>query len=928
MTQERTKIKFRVNGKVVELEVDPAATLLDVLREQLGLTGVKRGCDTGDCGACTVIINGETFRSCLVPILKVEGKDVITVEGLAEGGKLHPLQEAFIECGAVQCGFCTPGMLLSAKALLDRNPNPTREEVRQAISGNLCRCTGYKKIIDAIMLAAERMRGEVGERGKVEANITGAVGRRVKRLDALKKVTGKAIFAEDLRFEGMLHAQVLRSPLPHARIKSIDISEAVKLSGVSAVLTAKDVPGENRIGILGGPFRDQPVLCEDKVRFVGDPIALVAAETKEIAEEAVKLIKVEYEELPPVFDAVEAMKEDAPKVHQGSNIKAHRKIRKGNVEEGFRNSDIIVEGTYSTPFYAHAYLEPEAGIAKMDEEGNLIIWACTQFPSNVREEVARVLDLPLSKVRVIQTTTGGGFGGKLDISVHCHIALLAFKTGKPVRLVWSREESTTAATKRHPFLIRYKTGATKEGRLLAAKVEIIGNTGAYSSYGPAVLTRAAVHATGPYNVPHVEVDAFMVYTNNPVAGAMRGFGTPQVAIAHETQIEKVAEALGMDPIEVRLRNAFEVGSITPTGQVLEHSVGLKKALIEAQNLAAEWRREIQLGENLSKKKGIGIGVMWYGIGNTGHPNPSGAFVELLDDGSALVLTSAAEIGQGMDTVLAQIAAEELGIDDITKIKVYSGDTAFPLARGTSASGQTYITGNAVRLAAREAREPLLEQIAKVWGVNKEELCLAEGEIRARGSDRKISLAEAVQMCRGLGILTLGHGWFNPRTTPLTPETGQGDAYATYSFATHLAEVEVDVETGEVQVTRFAAFNDVGRAINPVGVEGQIEGGISMGLGHALMEELVVEKGVIQNPDLAQYLIPTSLDMPEEILAEIIEEAEPSGPFGAKGVGEPALVPTAPAILNAIYDAVGVRITELPATSERVFQALKESKKAK
>jgi len=748
------------------------------------------------------------------------------------------------------------------------------------------------------------------------------VGKRVKRVDVLEKVTGKALFADDLRFEDMLYAKVLRSPLPHARIRRVDTSLAEALRGVRAVLTARDIPGESTIGILGDPFRDQPVLADEKVRFVGDPIAIVAADSPKIAEEASKLIQVEYEELKPVFDPVEAMREDAPRVHEGGNIAGHRKIRRGDVEEGFAQADVIIEGTYKTPFQEHAHLEPEAGVARVDEKGNVTVWACTQFPSNVREEIARCLGLSLNKVRVIQTVTGGGFGAKLDISVHCHIALLALKTGRPVKLVYTRPESIMTSTKRHPFIIKYKTGATREGKLLVVEIEIIGDTGAYASYGPAVLTRAAVHATGPYNVPNVKIDAYTVYTNNPICGAMRGFGVPQIAIAHETQMDNLAEKLGMDPIEIRLKNAFDLGSRTATGQLLAHSVGIKKTLQEAQKIAKEWRRDLLRKEEPTKRRGVGVGVMWYGIGNTGRPNPSGAFVELLDDGGVVVLSGCAEIGQGSDTILAQIAAEELGTD-VENVKVVTADTGVtPWCRATSASGQTYISGNAVRLAAINARQTLFQQVAADFGVERGELYLDKGVIWVKDSGQKNLITEAIKKCRSLGILTLGSGWFNPDTTPLDPETGTGNPYATYSFATHLAEVEVDVETGETRVLKLAAYNDVGKAINPIGVEAQVEGGLSMGLGCALMEELIVEKGVIKTPTLAQYLIPTSLDMPEDMSVNIIEESEPSGPFGAKGVGEPASIPTAPAILNAIYDAVGARITTLPATSEKVLEAIK------
>jgi len=748
------------------------------------------------------------------------------------------------------------------------------------------------------------------------------VGKRIERVDALKKVMGKALFADDLRFEGMLYAKVLRSPVSYAKIKKVDASLAKELKGVRAVLTARDIPGENRIGILGDPFRDQPVLADEKVRYIGDPIAIVAADSAKIAEEALNLIKVEYGELRPVFDPVEAMRQDAPRVHEKGNLASLRKIRRGDVKEGFARSDVIIEGTYKTPFQEHAYLEPEAGIGKVDENGDITVWACTQFPSNVKKEVAKVLGLSLSKVRVIQTVTGGGFGGKLDISVHCHIALLASKTGKPVKLVYTRPESIMASTKRHPFIVKYKTGATKDGKLLAVEAEIIGDTGAYASYGPAVLTRAAVHATGPYSVPNVKVDAYAVYTNNSICGAMRGFGVTQVAIAHEAQMDKLAERLGMDPIEIRLNNALDVGSRTATGQLLSHSVGIKETLQQAHKAASEWKQDISRTVPTGRR-GIGVGAMWYGIGNTGHPNPASVFLDLQDDGSITVLSACAEIGQGLDTVLAQIAAEELGTN-IKDVKVISGDTGVaPECRGSSASGQTYIAGNALRQAAIQARETLFQQVAADLKVKPEDLYLDNQAICVSGdSERRISVVEAIKRCRSLGILTLGSGWSNPDTTPLEPETGQGNPYVTYSFATHLAQVEVDAETGESRILKLAAFNDVGKAINPIGVEAQLEGGLSMGLGQALMEELLIEKGAIKTPTLAQYLIPTSLDMPEDMSVSIVEEAEPSGPFGAKGVGEPASIPTTPAILSAIYDAVGARVTKLPATSERVFQALR------
>ncbi len=457
---------------------------------------------------------------------------------------------------------------------------------------------------------------------------------------------------------------------------------------------------------------------------------------------------------------------------------------------------------------------------------------------------------------------------------------------------------------------------------MAVEVKIIGDTGAYMSEGVGVLTRAAVHTTGPYNVPNVKVDAYTVYTNNPIAGAMRGFGLTQMSLAYEAQMDKLAEKLGMDPVELRLKEAFEAGATTATGQVLAHSVGIKKTLEGGQKVARQWRAEIPRDKNSTKRRGIGVGAMWYGIGNTGLPNPSAAVVNLNADGSAVVSACCAEIGQGSDTILAQIVAEELGID-LERVSVVTTDTMVaPECRATTASGQTYITGNAVMLAAKEAKEILLRQIAADFDGALDSLYLDKGFVRFKGMpEKKITLVEAIMRCRNAGILTLGHGRFNPISTSLDPETGQGSPYATYSFGTHLAEVEVDIETGEVIVLRYAAFNDVGKVINPLLIEGQLEGGFSMGLGQALMENLIVEQGVIKTPTLAQYLIPTSLDMPDDILLSAIEDSEPTGPFGAKGIGEPASIPAIPAIMGAIHDATGIRITELPATSERVFYAL-------
>jgi len=571
----KTILQVNVNGKDYKLEVEADITLVDVLREKIGLTGTKKGCNSGECGSCTILLDGEPVASCIFPALKAQGKKIITVEGLGKTTELHPLQKAFLAKGAVQCGFCTPGMLMSAKSLLDKNFNPSPEEIKIAISGNLCRCTGYKKIIDAVMTAAAELRGEKVIEPLSSAN-ENVVGISVNRVDGIPKVTGEAKFADDLTFPNMLYAKVLRSAHAHAFIKSINTERAQALEGVAGVFTAKDIQGRNRVGPL--PYiKDQPVMADDKVRHYGDAVAVVAAESLIIAEKALEMIEVDYEPLPGVFTIEDALKPGAPEVHPGGNLLLHRKVYKGDIEKGFKEADIIVEDTFKTQMAEHAYLEPETGIG-VYEGGIVKVYAPSQGVHYHRSEIAANLVLPISKVRVIQTITGGGFGGKIDNSVHVLVALLAYKTGRPVKLSYTREESMISTTKRHPYTMRYKMGARKDGKLVAAEVEIFGDTGAYSSFGPAVLTRTATCAIGPYEVPNAKIDTYTVYTNNPVCGAMRSFGSQQAVIAYESLMDELAKKAGISSLEIRRINGFREGSVTPTGQVLTDGVGLLEAI--------------------------------------------------------------------------------------------------------------------------------------------------------------------------------------------------------------------------------------------------------------------------------------------------------------------------------------------------------------
>lgn len=732
------------------------------------------------------------------------------------------------------------------------------------------------------------------------------VGRFVPRPDAWEKVLGEARYAADLRLEGMLHMKVLRSTRPHARISGLDLSRALEVPGVVRVFTWRDIPGENSIGIIK---KDQPVLAVDRVRYVGEPIALVVAEDLSSAERALESIGVRYEDLPLVQTVEEAERGEVL-VHEGGNLLCERHIRKGDPEGGLAEGEVLIERTYLTSMLEHTYLEPDAGIGWLDEDGRVTICASTQNPHYDQREVARVLGLEPSRVRVIQATTGGGFGSKLDITVQCHLALAVYHLRRPVRLVYTREEAYLATAKRHPLVMRYRSAASREGRLLAVDVEILGDTGAYASYGPAVATRAAVHATGPYEVPHVRVRSRFFYTNRPFCGAMRGFGVPQVAFAHESQMDLLARELGLDPLEVRTRNAFRPGSRTSTGQVLSSSVGIGECL---RRIEPHWRRCHPKGERPWEFAGKGLGAMWYGIGNTGVKNPSRARVTVDEEGRTTLYTGAAEIGQGSDTVLLQIASATLGVP-FEEIRLVRADTALTLDAGaTSASRQTYISGGAVADAAERLRRMILEEAARMLGKSSRELVLSDGLIKDREGEVLASLRDVAKGCYREGRILVAEGFFDPETTPLHPETGQGVPYATYAFACQMAEVLVDGTTGQVQVRRVVAAHDVGRAINPRQVEGQIMSGVAMGVGFALMEEFHPGR----TRSMKEYLIPTTMDMPE-VVPIIVEDPEPTGPFGAKGVGEPALIPTAPAVLNAIADALGERVYHLPANLERVM----------
>lgn len=759
-----------------------------------------------------------------------------------------------------------------------------------------------------------------------EADGYTVVGKSFPRLDALDKVAGKGTYGVDVKLPGMLHAKVLRSPHPHARIMKVDTSKAKARRGVKAVLTAKDLP-KSRYGLM---INDQTVLANDKVRFVGEAVAAVAARDEDAASEALGLITVEYEKLPEVTDPEEAMKPDAPLIHEelakywcvplyarmvpGTNICNYFKLRKGDVEDGFSQSDFCFENRFKIQMVHHCYMEPHAAVAKADPSGKVTILTNTQAPYQVREDVSRGLQIPLGKLRVIGTKVGGGFGGKIPANIEPFCVALAQRTGWPVKMVLTRTEEFLASCVRHPAVIEIKAGVKKDGRLLSLQMNVVWDTGGYAEHGPAVSRQAGFSAAGPYDIPHVKIDSYCVYTNNPVAGAFRGFGMAQTAWALESQLDIMARELGIDPLEFRLKNAVKDGSVLPTGEILE-SVAIRQCLEEVA-------KKIDWGMKAPQGQGKGIAALHK---TTRGFAPSCAIVKLNEDGTIGVLTSAMDIGQGSETVLAQIAAEEMGVS-IDQVFMAMPDTdTTPFDVGTLSSRITFHMGNAIKLAATDAKRQLFCLAGEQLEARPEDLEIKNSRVYVKGSPHKsISLAE-------LSILShtfkagpiLGRGSFLKEDLALLdPETGQGGKATEYwKYSAHAAQVKVDVETGQVELIRLAAAADAGRAINPLSVQGQLQGAALMGVGSALLEEMVLDKGRVINPSFMDYNLPTAMDVPR-LDPIIVEVPHPDGPFGAKGIGEGATPPAGPAIANALCDAVGVRINELPLTPERVWNALK------
>ena len=901
-----TGISLRIAGKNHQVTAHPTRRLSEVLRDDLNLKSVKVGCDAGDCGACTVLIDGAQHCACLTPVAQADGCTVETLE-TAEQGMSQRLQDAFLDHGAAQCGICTPGVMMAAMELLRAVPEPSEAQVQASLAGVLCRCTGYRKIIAAVM-AANRP-------APVVTALPGAsVGQPIRRLDGRAKVDGSEVFGADHVPENALLVRAIRSPHYHADF-TLGATEAwAKANGVAHVITAADIAGQNAYGVIP-PLADQPALAEKHTRYMGEPVALVVGPRAVIAALDLADFPVTWIAKRHSLTAAEGMAADAPQLH---DHRAENTLIRGNVtcgapEAALAEAAHTVTGRFETSYVEHAYIEPEAGSAWMDGDV-LVIQACTQAPVMDLEDTAKVLGLPQGKLRIIPSAAGGGFGAKLDVTLQPLLGLAVLTSGQPCTMVYSRTESMRTTTKRHPGTMAATIGADADGRVTGMVFHGDFNTGAYASWGPTVATRVPVHASGPYLTPNYRATSRAVHTNGPTAGAFRGFGVPQAAITQEMLYDELALKCGLDRLAFRRRNVLRDGDKTPSGQVLQ-AVGMADCL---DALAPHWEKAKASvaafnATATTHKRGIGIASCWYGCGNTALPNPSTVRFGITADGVLRLHQGATDVGQGANTVITQIAADALGID-IAAITLVGPDTALtPDCGKTSASRQTFITGRAAQAAGQALRAAIL-RLTNLSEATA--LTLEGGTLTAHNGDtqRRITLAELPQDAHG--YVLSAEETYDPPTTTLD-ENGQGTPYAVYGYGAQIAEVEVDLTLGTTKVLHMTAAHDVGRVINPLLAEGQIEGGIAQGLGLALMEEYLPG----QTEDLHNYLIPTIGDMPP-VTSILIEKPDPEGPMGAKGLGEHVLIPTAPAILNAIRDACGAKITKVPALPHRVLAAMK------
>lgn len=960
------ELELQINGVIKSLEVAPHESLLTVLRRE-GYWSVKHGCESGECGACTVLVDGLPRPSCVTLAAQTGGCSLTTVESLGHGHKLHPLQEAFIDTGAVQCGFCTPGMLLSASALLKRNPNPSEEEVREALSGNLCRCTGYVKPVRAVLRAAAVLRGEkviplscpigddpvqtwtpdrvsqeqhqgvngssAGTAIMVEARPAHAlnvVGKAERNIDAVQLVTGKPAFTADIELRDMLYARILTSPHAHAIIRDIDVTEALALPGVHAVLTYKDVPRVPYTS-AGQPWpepspHDQYAL-DQHVRFVGDRVAVVAAETPELVEQALRLITVDYEILPVLLDprlatSVQAPclhpEEDASGIHDAAhNIAASIQMDSGDAERGFGQAELIVESEYVVPQVQQVPLENHIAITYWDEQERLVVRSSTTVPYHVRRIIAPVIGLPLRRIRVMAPHVGGDFGVKQDVLIEDLCALLTITTHRPVRLEYTRAEEFSSSRSRHAQIIRMKTGVKRDGTLVANSMMVLANTGAYGMHALSVAHNTGFQTLSLYPCPNLHFEAQVVYTNLPPAGAFRGYGAPQGFFALESHLDEVARQLGMDALELRRKNLLKVGDTLSF--VHEYGTGQEQVL-QASGLAeclriveekVQWKEKRGKGGTGRFRHGVGVALAMHAPANSGQ-DLAGARLTLNEDGSFHLSVGAVESGTGAGTLLAQVAAEVLGVR-IEDIVVHTSDT--DVAPFTS-SASTYASIGAVKKAAEQAREQLLECAGQMLKSHPVQLSLQNGVISAPNG-QSVTFSQVAL-----------HTLYVENQRQITATASWKSQQASPAFAVQGAEVEVDTESGIVRVMKAVSAIEAGCTLHPFIAEGQIEGGVAQALGYGISEELVYDsRGGLLTTNLSDYRILNTSDMPT-METYIVQTEDSSGPFGAKESAEISIAVMAPAVANAVADALGVRLRQLPLTPERVLRVLRAQTQAR
>lgn len=906
------QIELTINGKTQSFQAQPNQTLLQLLR-QAGYFSVKHGCDTGECGACTVLLNGVPTTSCNLLAVQANGADIMTVEALGTAENLHPLQQRMADNGAVQCGYCTPALLLTAKALLDRNPLPTEAEVREAMSGVICRCTGYARPVEAILQK---------DNPPPITNALSVVGQPVRKIDAVKLATGRAAFVDDIDLRGLLHARLLLSPHAHALIKKIDASRARALPGVHAVLTYEDIPRVS-FTTAGQSWPEPSPLdsrsLDSKVRFVGDRVAAVAAETPEIAQQALDLIHVDYELLPAVFHPKEALAEGAPVIHDepdctgiggydpGRNLAAMVEATIGDIDRGLAEADVVIDRTYRVPQVQQTPLETHICITYLDEDSRLVVRSSTQVPFHVRRIIAPVLGLRPGQIRVIKPRIGGGFGVKQEIIVEDICGHLTLRTGRPVKLELSREEEFAASRSRHPQIIRMRTGVKRDGTLTANEMTLIANTGAYGSHALTVQSNTGSKAMGLYRCPNIHFRADVAYTNLPPAGAFRGYGGPQGYFALESQMDEVAKALGMDPLAFRLKNCLRAGDDNPIARALgEGREGIPQT-IRSCGLpeCAAWGKEA-IGWGVHK--GVGVAFAMHGSAIPGL-DMGAATIKLNDDGTFNLLIGATDLGTGGDTVLAQMAAETLGCT-VEDIIVYAADTDLtPFDTGAYASSTTYISGGAVVKAAADVAQQIKSVAAEMLETTPEFLTLHDSGVHTpKGSS--VTLADVA--LRSLHAA-------NQRQIAAVASHMSHDSPP--PFAATFAAVAVDQETGVVTVEKLVMAVDAGQIVNPVTARGQVEGGMAQALGYALSEEMLFDgQGRMLNPSFRDYRVPLAHEMPP-MEVHLVHTDDPFGPYGVKALAEIPMDGVAPAVANAVAAATGARVTAIPLTPERVWRAL-------